>query len=162
MYSSNYAWITAALMYHADMCTTFWVLDALCDVFGLAEEEEGGKGKLREIAERVYSRVGMYFNEGKNRVEREEVELRKVVRYLVSDLMLSFIPVEYGAYSVYYVLEKGTVFFEKLVLSYLDKRFEAVKKKHIRGRVGVLMCLLNNEDEWPIIFCGMNSFKLEP
>lgn len=44
-------------MYHADMCISFWVLDAMADAIGLREEDD----KLMKLANNVYYRIGVYF-----------------------------------------------------------------------------------------------------
>ena len=44
-------------MYHSDMCTTFWVLEALSSVLGLGE----GDYKIMGLVNTIYYKVGTFY-----------------------------------------------------------------------------------------------------
>jgi hypothetical protein len=77
----------------------------------------------------------------------------------MQDLLCSYTQIEFMGYNIESLLINGWKHVQQLMLSYLDKRIEAMEKAGTEGRDLIYIGLLNNDTQWPLIFFNIESFN---
>lgn len=60
--------------------------------------------------------------------------MRDVVGYLLSDLLMSYIPLGFAGFHIESLLKTNWEHTKRLLLSYIDKRLDAMEKINIEGK----------------------------
>ena len=59
------------------------------------------------------------------------------------------------------IIKFGWNFIYKVILSYLNKRMEHIEKTAKSSKDDIIECLINSDEEWPMIFCNATTFAFD-